>query len=164
MASKAPVIRQIAWISIVPQLFILFLFVYGSYLIGISDFFQLGIVAYLVLSFVLRRLIPREHRLGMEQVKGKQYDSAISHFKSSYDHFTRYSWIDKYRFVTLLSSSSMCYREMALNNIAFCYGQINQGNESAYYYKKTIEEFPDNEIAKASLRLLESGKHITHMT
>jgi hypothetical protein len=43
---------------------------------------------------------------------------------------------------------------MALNNIAFCYGQLGNGNLSKEYYQKTLDEFPESGLAKAALRLL----------
>jgi len=49
---------------------------------------------------------------------------------------------------------------MALLNIAFCYGQSKDGKRYKKYYKKTLTEFPDSEIAKASLRMFESTKEL----
>ena len=50
----------------------------------------------------------------------------------------------------------MSYKEMALNNIGFCYSQIGQGKVSKEYYERTLKEFPDSGIAKVALRLLNS--------
>ncbi|UPT66229.1 MAG: hypothetical protein M0D57_17375 [Sphingobacteriales bacterium JAD_PAG50586_3] len=94
----------------------------------------------------------------MKLVKQKDYKDAISYFVKSYDFFNYYSWVDKYRYITLLSSSLMCYREMALNNIAFCYGQIGEGQLAEEYYLRTLSEYPDNEMAKAALNLINAGK------
>ncbi len=113
-------------------------------------------LTYLILSKLLRRLITIEHRKGMIKVKSEDYNSTIIHFKNSYEFFKNNNWIDKYRFLTLLSSGRMSYREMALNNIAFCYGQIGNGNLSKEYYEKTLKEFPQNTMAKAGLKLLNS--------
>ena len=46
------------------------------------------------------------------------------------EFFKRYNWIDKYRFVVLLSLSRISYTEMALANIAFCHGQLGEGGKS----------------------------------
>lgn len=50
----------------------------------------------------------------------------------------------------------MTYQEMALANIAFCYGQAGNGKKSIEYYTRTLKEFPNNGIAKASLKMLNS--------
>jgi Tfp pilus assembly protein PilF len=53
----------------------------------------------------------------------------------------------------------MWYREMALNNIAFCYGQIGDGANAKKYYLKTLEEFPGNPLATAGLALMRAAEN-----
>ncbi len=45
---------------------------------------------------------------------------------------------------------------MALNNIAFCYGQMGNGEKSREYYEKILQEFPGSGLAKTALRFLNS--------
>ena len=156
MASNPPVIKQVAWISLIPQIaFILFLIaVYNQF--GIKDSGLYGALTYLFLSMSLRYFIPKNHREGMKLTKNNQFEKAISEYENSYAFFTKNSWIDKYRFITLLSSSKMNYREIALCNIAFCYSQIGNETKAIAFYKKTLEEFPENEIAESGLKMLNS--------
>ncbi len=115
-----------------------------------------GALSYLVISFSLRNLIPKDHRNGMRKVKNGNFKKAISDFNNSYGFFEKNNWIDKYRFLTLLSSSRMSYKEMALNNIAFCYSQIGNGIKSKEFYERTLREFPESGLAKAGLNMLNS--------
>jgi tetratricopeptide (TPR) repeat protein len=156
MKSNVPVIRQINFLSIVPQLVIMGIFFIIWKLINVSDPFLSMLLTYLIISISLRFIIPRDQRNGMSLIKQEKFSEAIEYFEKSYDFFSRHNWIDKYRFLTLLSSSRMCYKEMALANIAFCYGQIGNGLKSKEYYEKTLQEFPDNGIAKAGLNLINS--------
>lgn len=71
------------------------------------------------------------------------FETAIVHFKESVDYFTRNSWVDQYRVITILSSSKMSYREMALCNIAFCYAQTGQAEKAKALYEEILEEYPD---------------------
>lgn len=160
MGSNVPTIKQVAWISMVPQLLFMGLLIFGYFLMGSNDFFLHGALTYLAISFGLRNFIPKDHRHGMGLVKQKHFQEAIPFFEKSYIFFEKYSWVDKYRFLTLLSSSKICYKEMALNNIAFCYGQIGQGSKAIEYYNRTLAEYPDSEIAKAALNLLKAGAEI----
>ncbi|MEM7571703.1 MAG: hypothetical protein AAF433_02330 [Bacteroidota bacterium] len=121
-----------------------------------TEFILYGALTYLVLSQLLKRLIPRAHRRGMASVKAEDYHNAITHFQNSYDFFNKNDWIDRYRYLTLLSSTKMSYREMALNNMAFCYGQIGDGQTAKAYYERTLAEYPESGMAKAGLRLLNS--------
>ena len=133
MSSKSPIARQIAWLSLLPQLILIFCFIAFAHLIGFQSYLLFGALIYLAISFLLRFGIP---------------------------FFKRNAWIDKYRYIILLSSSRVSYTEMALLNIAFCYGQSGDGKRSKEYYKKTLSEFPDSEIAKASLRMYKSAKEL----
>ena len=45
---------------------------------------------------------------------------------------------------------------MALCNIAFCYSQIGNGTKAIAFYKKTLEEFPENGLAHSALKMLNS--------
>lgn len=157
MSSKVPTVREIAWISVVPQLIVLGLLILIFYQINIEQYILYGALTYFIISQLLRRLIASEHRKGMRQVKSEDFEKAIAHFQNSYDYFKRNEWIDKNRYLTLLSSGKMSYREMALNNIAFCYGQLGNGKLSKEYYSKTLDEFPESGIAKAALKMLKAA-------
>ena len=117
-----------------------------------------GAAAYLVYSIGSRFLIPRAHRRGMRLFRRQQYEQAISAFHESYDFFTRNVWLDRYRAAIMLSPSAMTYREMALCNIAFCYSQIGEGGKAKDYYRRALAEFPNNGLAQAALRLIESAE------
>lgn len=158
-----PIVRQTAWISVLPQVVVLGLLVLIWYVIQPKQAFLFGAITYLFLSISLRFFIPHNHRKGMDYVKNQNFDTAIIEFKKSYAYFTKHALIDKYRYLTMLSSSRMSYREMALNNIAFCYGQLGNGIEAKNYYEKTLQEFPDSGIAKAGLNMLNASNSINQV-
>ena len=73
------------------------------------------------------------------------------------DHFfCMHTWIVKYRYLTLLSSSKVSYTEMALMNIVFCYAQLNDVKLAKEYCQKTLEYFSDSETAKSTLNMISS--------
>ena len=156
MSSNIPVARQIAWISILPQLAFMLLLIFLWYFVYPRMAVNLGVITYLILSISLRNLIPKDHKNGMRYIAQSDYSHAIHHFKKSYDFFQKYKWVDEYRYLTLFSSSKICYREMALNNIAFCYAQTGNATEAKVYYEKTLSEFPDSYLAKSALKMIET--------
>ena len=158
MSSGRPVIRQIAWIALIPQLIILIvLVVLTSMIFGVSSPIpDLAVILYFLYPLVSRKLIAHNHRSGIRLFKAGDYVHAIDEFEKSYDFFMKHKWIDKYRFVILLSSGRISYAEMALLNIAFCYTQIGDGNRAKMYYGKTLEQFPDSGMAKAALQMMNS--------
>ena len=156
MASNVPVVKQVAWISLLPQMVVLGVIGGICYLCGLLNpvFPAAGI--YWLLSLGLRYGVAKDHRKGMQLVKKHEYAGAIQFFEASYRFFTDNSWIDKYRYITLLSSSAMDYREMALCNIAFCYSQIGEGPKARAYYQQVLKTYPDNGLAQTALRMMES--------
>lgn len=158
MFSEKPVVYQVTWISLVIQLIVLqaFIFILSFFVESYSHAVNLGLVLYMLLLLLLRYLVPRNHRKGMRLVRKEEYGRAVGEFEKSYGFFTKYAWIDKYRYIVLLSRSSMCYKEMALLNIAFCYTQCGDGDKAREYYAETLRQFPGNEMAKTALRMLDS--------
>lgn len=161
MISKAPIVRQVAWLSIIPQLCFLLVLIYLAKRIGFENAIFGGVALFIMVIFIVRYQIPKHHRKGIAFFKKKSFAEAIPHFKESYEFFKRNAWVDRFRFLTLLSSSSASYTEMALLNMAFCYSQIGNGKASKELYELTLSEFPDSEIAKASVKMFESAKNIT---
>jgi len=156
MSSNVPVIRKISWLAFFFQLLLLSVLSYTYYLLKITEPFIWAAVTYSLLAFALRNLIAVNHRHALKLVREKKFVEAIPFFEKSFNFFTENSWIDKYRFLTLLSSSGMCYREMALCNIAFSYSQENNGLKAIEYYTKVINEYPNNGMAQAGLKMLNS--------
>ncbi len=157
MASNVPTIRQISWLSIIPQLVIIGILIYTYHLADLGDPLILGALTWAVFAIGLRNLIAKKHRQGIKLVKQQKFTEAIPFFEKSFEYFTKNKWVDKYRFLTLLSISKMGYRESALCNIAFCYSQTGDGLKAKEYYKQTLKEYPENGLALASLKMLDSA-------
>lgn len=126
MTSSVPIVRQIAWLSVLPQLGILLVLIAIADLLGARDPFLAGAIAYVAASILLRFAIPRHHRRGLSLFKKERFSEAVPHFFRSYDFFVKHRWLDRWRAVTLLSSSRIGYTEMALLNAAFCLSQSRE--------------------------------------
>ncbi|MCW3075830.1 MAG: hypothetical protein JWO32_439 [Bacteroidetes bacterium] len=91
----------------------------------------------------------------MTLVKQKNFAEAIPFFKNSLEILNKKPWLDKYRYF-LGSSSKISYKEMDLNNAAFCYSQIGDKANAILYYKRTLSEFPHSEMAKVALTFIDT--------
>ena len=160
MTSNVPVVRQISWTSIIPQILLIGLLIYIFQLFDFGDPFLAGALTYAILSFGLRKLVARAHRKGIKLVKHQKFVDAIPFFEKSVDYFSKNSWVDRFRFITLLSSSKLTYKEMGLCNIAFCYSQTGNGLKAKEVYEQILMEYPDNGLANAGLNMLNSLKTI----
>ena len=156
MASNIPIVRKIAWISIIPQILLMLLLLFIFHKVTTRDPAWYAFISYLIISISLRYLIPKSHRKGIKFTKEKKFENAIPEFEKSYHFFTQNNWIDKYRYITMLSSSKMNYKEMALCNIAFCHSQIGNGKQAIAFYEKALKEFPENGLAESGLKMLGS--------
>jgi tetratricopeptide (TPR) repeat protein len=155
MTSRMPIIRQMSLLSILIQVclyFILYL-IYKQFFI--FDAYLYAFITFILVYFALRYSIARDHRKGVRLYKQKKYELAISCFQKSYAFFCKHSWLDKYRFVFLLSSSLISYTEMALLNIAFCQTQIGEKEKAISSYKKVLEQFENSEMAISALKMLQ---------
>jgi tetratricopeptide (TPR) repeat protein len=156
MSSGLPTIKQTAWISLLIQLLVLGIFIAILYFAGVNEPILFGFIVFLFIVIVLRMLIPRAHRQGIAMYKRRKFAEAIPFFEQSYKFFISHKWVDDFRFLMVFSSSRICCREMALVNIAFCYAQVGNRDKSKEYYHKALTEFPESEIAKTALKLMES--------
>ena len=82
------------------------------------------------------------------------FREAIDKFQRSYGFLEKYSWLDKYRFITMLDSSARSYREMALCNIAYSYVQLDDPVSALKYYERALDEFPQSEMAQSGLEYI----------
>jgi tetratricopeptide (TPR) repeat protein len=158
MSSKIPTVRQTSWPLMIPGLVILGLLALLSLAIWGKqfDFAAVGIGAaiYLVYAHTARWFLIKFHRKGMRLIRRGQTKEAIEQFKAGYQFFSDHSWIDKLRSVTVVSASAMSFREIALVNIAVCYGQLGDKVNMKKYYEQALKEFPDSSMAKTALNLI----------
>lgn len=110
-------------------------------------------VAYLLLS---RRLIAKHHRNGCRAFKRGDLESAISEMQASYAFFQRHPWLDRFRCLTMLSTSGMSYRELALVNIGFFQAQSGRGNEAKAAYRRAVAEFPESVVGRQAMKMIET--------
>ena len=158
--NNIPMIRQVNWFAVTLQMTFMGILIVIYYLLNIATPILWASLTYLILSYGLESFFTKDHKKGIKLIKSNNYLDAISSFEKSVTYFQTNQWIDKYRFLTLLSSSKLSYIEMDLNNIAFCYAQIGNGNKAKHYYQKILNEFPNSNLAKMALNMLQSGQNI----
>ena len=87
MSSKVPTVRQTNWISIIPHLIIMSIIILIWHQINPEKAFLFGAMTYLLISFSLRNLIPRDHRNGIKKNNSEKFQDAIPDFEKSYSFF-----------------------------------------------------------------------------
>ncbi len=81
---------------------------------------------------------------------------AIAEMEASYAFCQRHPWLDRLRYLTMLSASGMSYRELALINIGFFQSQAGRKDESKAAYQRVVAEFPHNMVGIQTLKMIET--------
>jgi tetratricopeptide (TPR) repeat protein len=153
-----PVVSRTNWLLTIPNFIVLGLCILTCYLlfsarIGIFSI-SLGALIYLIYSFGSRALLTRDFRRGFRLMRRERYTDAVAAFEKSADFFTRYRWLDRFRAPLLLTSTYYGFREMSLTNIAFCYSQLGDIAQAEAAYKRVLQDYPNNGLARAALNLI----------
>ncbi|MCP4443030.1 MAG: tetratricopeptide repeat protein [Aureispira sp.] len=156
--SKTPFVRQIAWVAVGTQFLIIIGLVFLLKALGVKEYLIIGTGVYISLTVILQFIVPRYHRKGIALLRKKKYAEALEVFKESRSFFEKKPWVDRYRAITALSSSSMSYREMALLNIGFCYIQLGDNQKAKNAYTKALEEYPNSGLAISALKFFETAE------
>lgn len=98
-------------------------------------------------------MVPWQNK-GLRLIREERYDEAIACFEKGYKYLERHPRIDRYRFIVMLSCSAFSYREIALCNVAFCYGQTGESETAFLIFGEILEQYPNNVIARTNLNLL----------
>ena len=156
MSNSVPIIRQVS----LPALFFQFAFI--GLIVFVLDYFKwkepflFGAIFYSLTAIVLRKIIASDHRRGVKLAKMKKFEEAIPYLEKSTDFFMKHPLIDRFRFITMLSSGAMTYREMSMVNMAFAYSQIGKGQKAMELYRQVLAVYPNNGLATSALKMLES--------
>lgn len=162
MSAKQPAIRVTSWRMVIPQLAIM-----AGLIVVVAVVFKpqppvlaftIGAAIYLLYSYASRWLLLKSHKRGVKLTFNGEYEAAIAHHEASLRFFERYPWIDRFRAVVLMTPSAFSFTEMALMNIAYCYGQLGDIQAAKAFYQQTLNQFPDNQVAAAALNLIRSAE------
>ena len=156
--SRAPIVGQVSWLNFVMVIVLMLtiLFVCNAFLGEYGLLVAMGSMFFMI--FFLRYSVASAHTVAIRHAKRGEFDQAIPYYENSLAFFTRHAWVDRFRAVTLLSTSAMTYREMALLGMAYCYAQIGDGKSAREQYERFLKEYPHNTMAAGALRLMDAAK------
>ena len=154
-----PVIHQIAWVSLFLQLLIMTVFVAAATFMGVPKPYVAATLAYIIMALAVRLFLTSHHRRGMHYAREGRMELANAEFQKSYEFFHRHAWLDEMRYIFLLSTSKVSYREMGLLNLAYCDLWQDRGDDAVRTYLRTVEEFPNSGLAWTGIKLFQQGGH-----
>lgn len=160
MAQNMPVVRQVHWIQLLPQVAVLALLAViidaCAPRLRWNEAILIAAAAYLVWCRILRAIVTRNHIAGMKAYRARRFNEAISHYLASYRFFSAHPHLDAWRSAVFGVASGNPYRIIALCNMAYCHGQIGEGQKAIELFEQALAEQPDCTLARVSLNMLRS--------
>ena len=161
MPQPPPVIRQLYWPRLIPQVIAIGTLSAVAWLVlpasRLDWAIAIGAVVYLVTCRFMRLVLARDHARGMQAYRAGRFRDAIAHFEGSCRFFSAHPRLDGWRSLLFGVASHNPYRIIAIANMAYCYGQLGEGPKAAELYERVLQEVPDHAVARASLNLLRAS-------
>jgi len=142
-------------IALVPRLVIIVILCLALYQYDQRIFFVYAFFIYLIVSYLIKfLLIPGSTFTGVSLMRQDKYEEAISFIEKDIHYFTERAWIDKFRFVLMISTSSRSFREISLCNKAYCLLQMERVKECTALYESVLAQYPGNVVARSQLNTI----------
>jgi hypothetical protein len=156
MSSKVPFVNQeTVWLAIVPRLLFIGILCIVYYQWDKRDFIVFGFFTYLIVWYGLRTMaFPKEVHKSIRLIREEKFGEAIPYIERSIEFYNKHSWIDKYRFLLMVSSSKRGLRESSICNLGFCLLQGGQVKAAKEVYEDVLRQYPENTIARSELRTI----------
>lgn len=156
MASKVAFVKQSTnWIAFVPRIIILGLLCIFFYQLDKKIYFIPAFIVYLLITYLFKILfLPEVLHKGIQFIREAKFGKAIPLIHQSIAYYVKYPWIDKYRYLFMISSSTYTLREMCLCNYAYCSLQIGEITKATQIYEDILKEFPNNINASSMLNTI----------
>jgi tetratricopeptide (TPR) repeat protein len=165
MLQQMPVVRQIDWSQLIPQVIAIAVLTVIIHLLVVSleipTAVALAALVYLIFCRIMRALFAREQSAGIADYRAGRFPDAIKHFETSHRFFSQHPWLDAFRSLLFGVAGPNPYRIIALCNIAYCYSQLGDGARAIEIYKQVLSESPGCTLARASLNMLRSTSSLS---
>jgi tetratricopeptide (TPR) repeat protein len=156
MTSKVLFVKQETnWLALIPKLAVIGILCLCFYPIDKTGFFLIAFLAYYMLTLLAKFLFfPNALYEGVNLIKQAKFQEAIPFLQDTINYYTKYSWIDKFRFILLISSAKRTIRESSICNLAYCYLQIGQIQKAKEIYQDVLRQYPENINAQNTLNTI----------
>jgi tetratricopeptide (TPR) repeat protein len=147
--------QETVWIALVPRLALLGILCLIFYQVDSRFFFMDAFILCLFINYTVKySLIPNSTFTGGKLLRAGKFEEAIPFIQKDISYFTKRSWIDRFRFALMISSSSRSYKEISLCNMAYCLLQTGKIREAKELYESILAQYPENMVVKTQLKTI----------
>ena len=163
MSSKVPFVKQeTVWLAVVPHILFIGILCMVYYQWDRKNYFVFGFITYLIIWYGLRTMaFPKDVHKSIRLIKEEKFGEAIPYIERSIEFYDKHSWIDKYRFLLMVSSSKRGIRESSICNLGFCLLQTGQVKAAKKVYEEVLRQYPENTVAQVQLRTINTVTNST---
>jgi tetratricopeptide (TPR) repeat protein len=163
MSSKVPFVKQeTVWLAIIPHILVIGILCMVYYQWDRKNYFAFGFITYVIIWYGLRTMaFPKDVHKSIGLIKEEKFGEAIPYIERSIEYYNKHLWIDKYRFLLMVSSSKRGIRESSICNLGFCLLQTGQVKAAKEVYEDVLRQYPENTIAIIQLRTINTISNST---
>ncbi len=155
MSQSDPRSRSILWFAVANQA--LFLVVVSVIIWRLTGSLWIGLAGWALVAVWLRwirSILLAPYRQGLRLIEEERFNEAAAAFEQGYRFFERFSFVDTFRAILLLSPSRMGYRELGLTNLGYAYLRAGEREKAKGAFERLQREFPHSRAAGVGLRQL----------
>ena len=121
---------------------------------GFSRALVFAFALYFVYGAAARSFILWRHQRAMKLFRRRNYRDAIPAFEQSERYLAANPWIDRQRWIVLLSASAISYREMALFNIGAAHVHLDHPGPARRAFNHFLDVAPRSPLAPTVRKIL----------
>jgi hypothetical protein len=122
----------------------------------------LGLVVYVLYRLVVvRRVVCRDHRLGVSLARRGKFEDGIAAFRRSEAFWESHPNLDRFRALVLGSGTSHSFYVVALCNQAYCLSRLARGDEAHELVERVLSKHPDMLPARELRDIMAAGRGTT---
>jgi hypothetical protein len=163
MPSKVPFVKQeTVWLAVVPRILFIGVLCIVYYQWDRNNFFVLGFITYLIVWYGLRTFaFPKDVHKSIKLIREEKFKEAVPYIERSIEFYNKHPWIDKYRFLLMVSSSKRGILESSICNLGFCLLQSGNARAAKEVYEDVLRRYPENTVAKIQLKTIHTMTNST---
>lgn len=116
-----------------------------------------GMAVFWTWTYGARACFCRHHSAGLKHIRRGEYEAALKCFARSEAYFAEHPRLDRWRAVSVMSTSAASLHEMAMVAQGSCLIRLGRAAEAHRMYERVRELYPDSPWTEGALALLDAA-------
>ncbi len=116
-----------------------------------------GMAVFWIWTYGARARFGRHHAAGARHIRRREYEQALACFARSEAYFAEHPRLDRWRALSVMSTSAASFHEMAMVAQGSCLIRLGRADEARRTYERVRELYPESPWADGALALLDAA-------